>query len=207
MPTLLRKGRASSSSGSNAALVLPLNDTSAKVDAKPTSQWIDKYAPRSGGELAMHKKKVDEVRQWLKKADTSLQLGLPPVPRLLVLSGPPGSGKSTMLRVLAAELQFERCEWVEPRFEPWSSSNPDEKQQLHPRAASFAMFLRNSLRTLSLCTEPSSDMGTTTHQQDGGTQVGRRRLIILDDLAPVARGKSDRSSDLHEKQIVCLTAS
>ena len=44
------------------------------------------------------------MRDWLKRADVSLQLGLPPTPRLLVLSGPPGAGKSAVLRVLAEEL-------------------------------------------------------------------------------------------------------
>ena len=77
--------------------------------------WIDKYAPQTSKDLAIHKKKVDEVREWLQRADTALQLGLPPTPRLLVLTGPAGSGKSAVLRVLADELGFETCEWVEPR--------------------------------------------------------------------------------------------
>ena len=72
--------------------------------------WVDKHAPRTSADLAIHKKKVEEVRDWLKLADASLQLGLPPTPRMLVLSGPTGSGKSAMLRVLADELHFEgRC--------------------------------------------------------------------------------------------------
>ena len=68
----------------------------------------------------MHKKKVEEVRDWLKRADASLQLGLTPTPRMLVLSGPTGSGKSAMLQVLAQELQFEVCEWLEPRSEAFN---------------------------------------------------------------------------------------
>jgi hypothetical protein len=63
--------------------------------------WVDKFAPRSAADLAVHKKKVEEVQQWLQQANVSLELGLPPASRLLVLSGPPGAGKSATLRVLA----------------------------------------------------------------------------------------------------------
>lgn len=160
--------------------------------------WVDKYAPTSVADLAMHKKKVDEIRQWLTVADTNLQLGLPPYPRMLVLSGPPGSGKSTMLRVLASEMQFELCEWQEPRTQRWMAgraggsgeagrvglSDPDEYVS---RAAQFEAFLRSSLRTLSLCLTSSSTAGS------------RRRLVLLDELAS-GIGSADGDSPLQRQQ-------
>ena len=63
--------------------------------------WVDKHAPHCISDLAVHKKKIEEVQQWLQQANVSLELGLPPASRLLVLSGPPGAGKSATLRVLA----------------------------------------------------------------------------------------------------------
>ncbi len=50
------------------------------------------------------------MRSWL--SDQSQAAGQPGAPtRTLVLSGPPGCGKSTVLRVLAAGLDFDVCEW------------------------------------------------------------------------------------------------
>eukprot|EP00965_Chrysotila_dentata_P187553 6172214-Pleurochrysis_carterae.AAC.1 len=76
---------------------------------------IEKHAPVSSAALAVHKAKQQELRTWLTRADVALQLGLRPMPTLLVISGPTGAGKSTSLRVIANELGFELCEWVEGR--------------------------------------------------------------------------------------------
>ena len=106
-------------SAPTAASARPQPDLAAASSAARASVssalWVDSHEPRSSAELAVHKKKVEEVRHWLEKTDASLQLGLPPTPRMLVVTGPPGCGKSTTLRVLARELGFEVCEWVEAR--------------------------------------------------------------------------------------------
>ena len=105
----------------------------------------------------MHPQKVAEVSKWLQTADVSLQLRLPPSPRLQVLTGPPGTGKSTMLRVLAAESAFEICEWVEPRSQPrdfaWSQTDGNHEE---PRAQAFPTFLHDSLRTVPLSVAPAT---------------------------------------------------
>lgn len=159
--------------------------------------WVDKYAPRSSKELAMHKKKVDEVSEWLRLADASLQLGLPPTPRLLVLSGPSGAGKSAMLRVLAAEMGFEMCEWVEPRSLGrdllWDDGcdSYDGGPRPDARAAAFATFLRDSLRTLSLCVTSGDGGAGAAGSSSGAASAMRRRLVVLDELAPSSSGGGD----------------
>ncbi|EIM79666.1 uncharacterized protein STEHIDRAFT_163490 [Stereum hirsutum FP-91666 SS1] len=97
--------------------------------------WVDVYEPETEEDLAVHKRKVNDVRQWLIEAFqpskpqkhriglfsslvhyyqllTSCFLRL--TQRLLVLTGPAGSGKTTTLRVLSRELGFEILEWRNP---------------------------------------------------------------------------------------------
>ena len=47
--------------------------------------WVEEHAPSSEAELTVHKKKVQEVREWLEEQRRTL--GQPGVPRLLVVSG------------------------------------------------------------------------------------------------------------------------
>lgn len=211
----LLKGRKSAAPGARAKASSSSSDFPFAAPAPATAAhelWIEKYSPRTSQELAMHPKKIDEVQQWLQKADVSLQLGLPPTPRLLILSGPPGTGKSAMLRVLGAEHHYETCEWLEARADrrdeqPSSAADGGGRSELHPRAAAFATFLRDSLRTLSLCVQPVQPPAAS-----GGSSAapapptgGRRRLVILDDLAAAGQpGSLDGARDLREQQISLL---
>ncbi|KAI9441232.1 Rad17-domain-containing protein [Lactarius indigo] len=70
--------------------------------------WADKYEPRSLGDLAVHKRKVDDVRRWLVEAFS--EQGRSERRRLLILTGPAGSGKTATLRVLAHEMKVEIIE-------------------------------------------------------------------------------------------------
>ncbi|EIM79628.1 Rad17-domain-containing protein [Stereum hirsutum FP-91666 SS1] len=74
--------------------------------------WVDVYEPETEEDLAVHKRKVNDVRQWLLEAFQPSKLQK--YRRLLVLTGPAGSGKTTTLRVLSRELGFEILEWRNP---------------------------------------------------------------------------------------------
>lgn len=54
--------------------------------------------------------KVDEVRHWMTLA-LSARAGIEGACRLLALVGPPGSAKSTMVRLLAQDMDVELAEW------------------------------------------------------------------------------------------------
>lgn len=64
-----------------------------------SDQWIDKYRPKRSSEICIHPRKLKDVRDTLagiiqKKSSI----------RLLVLTGPAGSSKSTSVKLLAEEL-------------------------------------------------------------------------------------------------------
>jgi cell cycle checkpoint protein len=76
------------------------------TDARP---WNEKYGPVSLDELAVHKKKVADVRAWLSDVFDGKQRK-----RLLLLKGPAGSGKTTTMSLLSKELGFYIHEWKNP---------------------------------------------------------------------------------------------
>ncbi|ORX85317.1 P-loop containing nucleoside triphosphate hydrolase protein [Anaeromyces robustus] len=76
-----------------------------------TQLWIDKFIPNNSSELAVHKKKIEEVRNWLIY---NIIKNKTKKPSLLILTGPTGSGKTATLRVLAEELNIEIVEWTNP---------------------------------------------------------------------------------------------
>ncbi|KAH6854605.1 Rad17 cell cycle checkpoint protein-domain-containing protein [Chaetomium sp. MPI-CAGE-AT-0009] len=75
-------------------------------DARP---WSERFAPVSLDELAVHKRKVQDVRRWLDEVFAGRMRQ-----RLLVLKGAAGSGKTTTLRLLARDMRCEVLEWRNP---------------------------------------------------------------------------------------------
>lgn len=78
-------------------------------DDDDTRPWSERFGPRNLDELAVHKKKVSDVRRWLDEVISGRMRQ-----RLLVLKGAAGSGKTTTVRLLAKELGCELLEWRNP---------------------------------------------------------------------------------------------
>ncbi|KAF2627920.1 Rad17-domain-containing protein [Macroventuria anomochaeta] len=76
------------------------------ADGRP---WTEKYGPLSLDELAVHRKKVSDVRTWLEDVYSGKQRK-----RLLLLKGPAGSGKTTAIALLSKELGIHMHEWKNP---------------------------------------------------------------------------------------------
>ncbi|XP_036360596.1 cell cycle checkpoint protein RAD17-like isoform X1 [Octopus sinensis] len=82
--------------------------------------WVDKHFPSSMEELAVHKRKVQELETWMKNTLNSKK----PAP-VLLLTGPSGVGKTTTLKVLAKMFKYDVQEWTNPltsTFETFSDT-------------------------------------------------------------------------------------
>lgn len=81
----------------------------ANADEDDLRPWSERFGPRNLDELAVHKKKVSDVRRWLEEVINGRMRQ-----RLLILKGAAGSGKTTTVRLLAKELGCEIIEWRNP---------------------------------------------------------------------------------------------
>ncbi|CAK6978301.1 cell cycle checkpoint protein RAD17 [Scomber scombrus] len=79
--------------------------------------WVDRYLPCSKAELAVHKKKIEEVENWIRVHTNTFKGGI------LLLTGPSGCGKTATVQVLCQELGLRVQEWTNPTsLEPYTSS-------------------------------------------------------------------------------------
>lgn len=98
-------------------------DSRGKLSLPPNSElWIDKYRPKKTSELPVNKKKLSEIKTWLEKTLLHLPLGTPNTPRMLILTGPTGGCKTTIIQVLCKELNCEVTEWIDPSLCLWKDS-------------------------------------------------------------------------------------
>ncbi|KXT09356.1 hypothetical protein AC579_9398 [Pseudocercospora musae] len=109
------------------------NFANPKDDRRP---WTERFAPADISELAVHKRKVADVRGWLETTFRGNRH------KILVLKGPAGIGKTTTVRLLAQELGIELLEWRDP-----GAVEPDGTT---PAAARFEEFAVRAGKVLGL---------------------------------------------------------
>ncbi|KAG7292103.1 hypothetical protein NEMBOFW57_002136 [Staphylotrichum longicolle] len=147
-------------------------------DARP---WSERFAPVSLEELAVHKRKVQDVKRWLDEVFAGRMRQ-----RLLVLKGPAGSGKTTTLRMLARDMRCEVLEWRNPA----NSFGVISGQGYQSAAAQFEEFLGRGGKFGQLDVE--SDGATPPPMPPppppsatNGNGLGRgseRRLILVEEF-------------------------
>eukprot|EP00943_MAST-04B_sp_MAST-4B-sp1_P006423 g6423.t1 len=85
-----------------------LNDQR-QILEKENDQWIDKYKPNTIDSLqkGINKKKISDIENWMINAIKKHNVKN----RVLLLTGPSGVGKSTVVEVLSKELNIDIRKW------------------------------------------------------------------------------------------------
>lgn len=142
-----------------------------------SSNWIEKFAPQTIDDLAVHTKKIDEVRDWTKKWESNKTNGC-----VLLLTGPAGSGKTATVRLIAKELDFDISEWIIPLDIDLNVNTKQEDDKVNTYTENqfnkFTDFLYRSSRYVSLF----------------ATQ--RKRLLLVEDFPNVFIKDAEKFNEL-----------
>ncbi|KAG5636457.1 hypothetical protein H0H81_007964 [Sphagnurus paluster] len=139
-------------------------------DAFDDRMWVDIYEPMTEAELAVHKRKVEDVRRWLHESFDGGPSGtLRKYRRILVLTGPAGTAKTATMRVLAREMDFELMEWRTAVADSTFDSSYDADAEAP--FSKFEAFLNRASSCQNLFTPPCA-----------ATSLPKRHVILLEDL-------------------------
>ncbi|NXE95556.1 RAD17 protein, partial [Menura novaehollandiae] len=138
--------------------------------------WVERYKPETQNDLAVQKKKIEEVETWLKthifqrqpKQDGSV----------LLLTGPPGCGKTATLQILAKDLGIQVQEWTNPlsldfaKEELRNMFGHDSNFHAFPSQAQAALFQDFLLRANKY----------NKLQMLGESSENDKKLILIEDI-------------------------
>lgn len=163
-------GETGSSESSNTGLRFlkppkPANPAGVDDDLRP---WSERFGPRNLDELAVHKKKVSDVRRWLEDVMSGRMRQ-----RVLILKGAAGSGKTTTMRLLASDMGCELLEWKNPTTTSGTG--------FVSASAQFGEFLGRGGKFGTLDVEESSSSMVPTSSNGSGSS-GAKRIILIEEF-------------------------
>lgn len=142
------------------------SNTQKEEDMRP---WAERFAPVNLEELAVHKKKVADVRGWLESVmDGQVRQ------RLLVLKGAAGTGKTTTVQLLAKAIGCEILEWRNP---VGSVASSDGSVSM---AAQFDEFIGRGGKFGQL--DMFSEAGPVASEPDAKPLDRRKSLILVEEF-------------------------
>ncbi|KAL8868464.1 MAG: hypothetical protein Q9174_004975, partial [Haloplaca sp. 1 TL-2023] len=164
-------------------------------DSRP---WADRYGPTSIEELAVHKKKVVDVRDGLQKVLEGRSKK-----RLLILKGASGVGKTATLSTLALDMGFEVMEWTNPAVSDFSTGN------YVSTFSQFEDFLERSGKFSSLQVGGKTDGDgvrdpPTSANHDSASS---KKVILVEEFPNVFTSSSNALQSFRSTMLRYLTAS
>ncbi|XP_063996054.1 cell cycle checkpoint protein RAD17 isoform X2 [Pogoniulus pusillus] len=168
---VLPRKRAKSSS-----VDLPSSKSRLNQSSSQDEPWVDRYKPETQNDLAVQKKKIEEVETWLKmhifqrqpKQDASV----------LLLTGPPGCGKTATVQILAKDLCIQVQEWINPISSDFTKEDfrnifsYDSNLPMFPSQAQAAVFQDFLLRANKY----------NKLQMLGESPENDKKLILVEDM-------------------------
>ncbi|KAF8347458.1 Rad17 cell cycle checkpoint protein-domain-containing protein [Amanita rubescens] len=160
--------------------------------------WVDIHEPTTEAELAVHIRKVEDVRRWFTEAFNGGPSGkLRKYRRILVLTGPAGTAKTATVRVLARELGFEMLEWrnsIGDTFAAFDNELMDyaNNGSYETLMTKFETFFNRASNCQNFLTslDDSRPLSTQSSQlpsssSEGSRNTSGRKIILLEDLPNV----------------------
>nr|CCA14621.1 conserved hypothetical protein [Albugo laibachii Nc14] len=90
--------------------------TKSMTDNSQSTLWANKYAPATISKLCVQKRKYNQLYRWVEE-NAQIRGKCMQRKRLMILSGPPGCGKSTLVQCIARTLGVNVRKWKEsPNF-------------------------------------------------------------------------------------------
>ncbi|XP_047168452.1 cell cycle checkpoint protein RAD17 isoform X1 [Vigna umbellata] len=138
--------------------------------------WVDKYKPNSLEELAVHKKKVEDVKTWFEerlKPSKGVYNN-----NVILISGQAGVGKSAAIHVIASHLGAIVYGWNTPTPVVWQEHlyNSGTGTQYTSKLDEFESFVERVRKYGLLLTSYTGDSKPSI-------------ILLIDDL-PMTNGKS-----------------
>ena len=161
------------------------------ADERP---WTDQFAPNDLQELAVHNRKVLDVRKWLEMTAKGKRR------RVLVLKGAAGTGKTTTARLLAKEMNAKVIEWRNP-------SETDMSLRDGATASSqFHDFIFRAGRSASLELVASSDVNAAVSCKFDPCGGGKPQILLVEEF-PSTYSRTSSSLDSFRSTVLQYLAS
>jgi cell cycle checkpoint protein len=131
--------------------------------------WVVQFGPSSLDELAVHKRKVGDVRNWLEAAYNGKRQ------KVLLLKGAAGTAKTTTVELLAKDMGVQITEWKNPAGSDLTS------EESMSSSLQFEDFVGRAGRSGGLTLAVSGQDGEVRGEQspdEARTAEGRQLLLI-----------------------------